>query len=210
MTPRNPSGHRRHGRRFRNNYPHDRKGLRDFLRFLWGFQRGDFDRPPFPRAGNDPAALRENRTRPTLTWVGHSTFLLQAGGLNVLTDPHFTRRASPLNWAGPERVAPLGLALAELPPIDLVLISHNHYDHLDEGTVRWLVRHHPRALFVVPPGLKRWLLRRKAKHVAELAWWESHADDRCRVTAVPVQHFSGRTATDRDCTLWCGFVLETA
>jgi N-acyl-phosphatidylethanolamine-hydrolysing phospholipase D len=213
MSPRNGHGthHRtRHGRRFRNNYPHDRHGLRQFLKFLWGFQRQEYDRPPFPKAPNDPAALRENRTLPTLTWVGHDTFLLQAAGLNILTDPHFTKRTSPVNWAGPERLAPLGLALKDLPPIDLVLISHNHYDHLDERTVKWLSRHNPDALFIVPLGVKRWFQRRRLGNTIELDWWQAHVADRFKVTAVPVQHFSGRTATDRNRTLWCGFVLEIA
>jgi N-acyl-phosphatidylethanolamine-hydrolysing phospholipase D len=174
------------------------------------FRRGPSPVATFPQAGNDPAALRANRTHPTLTWVGHSTFLLQVGGLNVLTDPHFTRRASPLGWAGPQRLAPLGLALHDLPPIDLIVISHNHYDHLDEGTVRWLARHHPQALFAAPLGLRRWLHRRGVQQAIELDWWEGHEAPSFTLTAVPAQHFSGRTPTDRNRTLWCGFVLETA
>src|SRR6185503_11843778 len=127
-----PKHHTRRG--FRNNYAHERKGFKDFLKFLWGWDRVGA-RFEAPMAAPDPGFLAANRTRPTLTWIGHATFLVQVGGLNVLTDPHFTRRASPLRWAGPERLAPLGLALRELPPIDVVLISHNHYDHLDNGTV---------------------------------------------------------------------------
>jgi len=203
-----PRHHGRHG--FRNNYPHERHDFGAFLRFLWGFQRQAWKRPAFPLARNDPAFLRANRDAPTLTWIGHATFLVQAGGLNILTDPHFTRRASPLRWAGPERLAPPGLALRDLPPLDVVLISHNHYDHLDEGSVRWLARHHPRARFVVPLGLRRWLTRHGVRNAVELDWWAAHIEERFRVSAVPAQHFSGRTATDRNLTLWCGFVLETA
>jgi N-acyl-phosphatidylethanolamine-hydrolysing phospholipase D len=198
-----------HGRRgFRNNYPHDRHGLRDFLTFLWGFQRRAWQRVRFPAARNDPAFLRRNREQPTLTWVGHSTFLLQVGGLNVLTDPHFTSRASPLAFAGPARLAPPGMALADLPPLDLVLISHNHYDHLDAGSVRALARAHPEALFVVPLGLQGWLQRRGVQRSAELDWWQAANGRGFRVTATPVQHFSGRGASDRNRTLWCGFMLE--
>jgi N-acyl-phosphatidylethanolamine-hydrolysing phospholipase D len=201
--------HRHHTRRgFRNNYAHERRNLRDFLRFLWGWQRKPLAPVSFPLVPNDPAFLAGNRDTPTLTWVGHSTFLLQLGGLNVLTDPHFSARASPLNWAGPERLVPPGLALRDLPPVDLVLISHNHYDHLDEGSVRALARHHPRAVFVAPLGLRRWLQRRRAHNVVELDWWQAHGGHDFTVTAVPAQHFSGRTATDGNRTLWCGFVLQ--
>lgn len=206
-TPGIPARH--HARRgFRNNYPHERRGPRDFLRFLWGFKRQRWQRPHFPKAGNDPAWLKANRTEPSLTWVGHDTFLLQHAGLNIVTDPHFTRRTSPVGWAGPERLAPLGLALRDLPDLDLVLISHNHYDHLDEGSVRWIARHHPQALFVAPLGVGRWLQRRRIRNVLELDWWQSRELPGGRVTAVPAQHFSGRTATDGNRTLWCGFVLE--
>src|SRR5687767_1733527 len=96
-----PDHHTRRG--FRNNHPHEHPTLGDYFRFLWGFRRR-YEKPEFPRARNEPAALSANRTRPTLTWVGHSTFLIQMGGLNVLTDPHFTDRASPLRWAGPKRL----------------------------------------------------------------------------------------------------------
>lgn len=198
--------HTRRG--FRNNYAHDRHNLRDFCKFLWGWQRKAFAKVDFPVEANDPAFLAANRSRTTVTWVGHSTFLVQLGGLNILTDPHFTGRASPLKFAGPERLVKPGLALRDLPPLDLVLVSHNHYDHLDEGTVKWLARHHPKAVYAVPLGLRRWLQRRRVHNVVELDWWQAHAGHGFTVTAVPVQHFSGRTATDRNRTLWCGFVVE--
>lgn len=196
-------------RRFRNNFPHDRHSLKNFFRFLWGFQRKPFAKVAFPMAQPDPG-LAANRTHPTLTWIGHSTFLVQFGGLNVLTDPHFTRRASPLGWAGPERLAEPGLALKDLPPIDVVLISHNHYDHLDEGSVKALAHAHPKAVFVVPLGLRRWLQRHHIRNAIELDWWQVHEGHGFRVTAVPAQHFSGRTASDRNATLWCGLVFEAA
>jgi N-acyl-phosphatidylethanolamine-hydrolysing phospholipase D len=202
-----PSHHT--GRGFRNNYPHERPSLGDYFKMLWRF-RGSYEVPEFPQAGNETAARMADPTRPTLTWIGHSTFLIQIGGLGVLTDPHFTGRASPLGWAGPKRLAPPGLALRDLPPIDLVLVSHNHYDHLDDETVRGLARHHPRALFAVPLGLRGWLQRRGVRHAVELDWWQVHEAPAFTVTAVPAQHFSGRTLTDRNRTLWCGFVLEVA
>ena len=164
----------------------------------------------FPKAQNHPDWLRDNRTDDSLTWVGHDTFLLQLGGLNILTDPHFTHRTSPSRWLGPERLAPLGLELRDLPAVDLVLVSHNHYDHLDRASVCWIARHNPQALFVVPLGVRRWMLRHGIRNTVELDWWQSHQAAGTRITSVPAQHFSGRTATDRNKTLWCGFVLERA
>ena len=97
---------------------------------------------------------------PQLTWIGHETLLLQIGGLNVLTDPVFSNRASPLPFAGPRRHQPPGLSLSQLPHIDLVLISHNHYDHLDKASVRALMRQPGGApMFFVPPGVERWFAR---------------------------------------------------
>jgi N-acyl-phosphatidylethanolamine-hydrolysing phospholipase D len=208
QRPARPRHHRSAG--FRNNYAHERHSLRDFFRFLWGFQRLPFAPVAFPVAVNDPGFLAANRTRATLTWIGHSTFLVQAGGLNILTDPHFTGRASPLGWAGPERLVQPGLALRDLPPLDVVLVSHNHYDHLDEGSVRELARLHPKAVFFAPLGLRRWLQRRYVHNTVELDWWQTHHGHMFGVTAVPAQHFSGRSATDRNRTLWCGFVVEVA
>jgi N-acyl-phosphatidylethanolamine-hydrolysing phospholipase D len=202
-----PKHHTRRG--FRNNYPHERKGLKDFLKFLWGWDRvgAKFEAP---MAAPDPGFLAANRTRPTLTWIGHATFLVQVGGQNILTDPHFTARASPLQFAGPKRLVPPGLALRDLPALDVVLISHNHYDHLDDGSVRWLAKHHPKAVFVVPLGVRRWLQRRHVGNAVELDWWQRHDGHGFSVTAVPAQHFSGRRHNDRNRTLWCGFVLEAA
>jgi len=202
-----PKHHTRRG--FRNNYPHEKKGLKDFLKFLWGWDRvgAKFEAP---MAAPDPGFLAANRTRPTLTWIGHATFLVQVGGLNILTDPHFTARASPLQFAGPKRLMPPGLALRDLPALDVVLISHNHYDHLDDGSVRWLAKHHPKAVFVVPLGVRRWLQRRHVGNAVELDWWQRHDGHGFSVTAVPAQHFSGRRHNDRNRTLWCGFVLEAA
>lgn len=203
-----PNHHTSRG--FRNTYAHQHRGPRDLLKFLWGWRRKPGRTVNFPVATPDPGFLAANRTRPTLTWIGHSTFLVQLGGLNILTDPHFSERASPLRWAGPARLAPPGLGLNNLPPIDVVLISHNHYDHLDEKSVHGLVRHCPKAVFVVPLGLRRWLQQRHVPNTVELDWWQRHDGRGFSVTAVPAQHFSGRGATDGNRTLWCGFILEVA
>ena len=196
-------------RGYRNNYPHDQHGLGDFLKFMGEFRARPEGRS-FPMATNDPAALRANRSTAQLTWIGHDTFLIQIGGLNILTDPHFSTRASPVGWIGPERMTPPGLRLDQLPPIDIVLISHNHYDHLDEDSVVALHRQQrdrpPR--FYVPLGLKRWFAARDIHDVVELDWWQQADFGEVTLHSVPVQHFSSRGAFDRNATLWCGWVAE--
>src|SRR5437867_8820700 len=111
-----------------------------------------------PRVDNDGSTLKNNRTAATVTWVGHSTLLIQLEGVSILTDPQWSDRASPVSFAGPKRLMPPGVPFENLPPIDLVLISHDHYDHLDVETVRRLAQiHHP--LFLVPLGLKAWFAK---------------------------------------------------
>jgi N-acyl-phosphatidylethanolamine-hydrolysing phospholipase D len=144
----------------------------------------------------------------SITAIGHSAFLLQVGGLNVLTDPVFAQRASPFQWAGPRRVRDAGLLREQLPPIDLVLQSHDHYDHLDLDTARWLARRDPEAAWCVPLGVARRLARVGVTRLVERDWWEAASIGEARVTCVPAAHFSGRTPFDRDATLWCGWSLE--
>jgi L-ascorbate metabolism protein UlaG (beta-lactamase superfamily) len=143
-----------------------------------------------------------------VTFVGHSTMLLQTAGRNVLTDPIWSERASPFTWAGPRRHRAPGLRFEDLPPIDLVLLTHNHYDHLDLPTLRRLHREHaPR--FVVPLGVGPYLAEFDVGPVTEMDWWqEEPLPDGVALTCVPAQHFSGRGLRDRDGTLWCGYVLR--
>lgn len=140
-----------------------------------------------------------------ITFVNHSTFLIQWKGLNILTDPVWSERCSPFAFAGPQRMRPPGIAFDDLPKIDLVLISHNHYDHLDKATIMQLQqRFAPR--FVLPLGVGGFFKRNGINHFIELDWWQSE-DSTLQITATPAQHFSGRGMFDRDKTLWCGFVL---
>lgn len=146
---------------------------------------------------------------PALTWIGHATSLVQAGGLNVLTDPVFSERASPLSFIGPKRHVPPGMALADLPHVDVVLISHNHYDHLDAASVDALAKQ-PGAppRFVVPLGIKAWLADRGIEHgVVELDWWQSERIGTTEIVFVPAQHWSGRGLGDRMKTLWGGYAV---
>jgi N-acyl-phosphatidylethanolamine-hydrolysing phospholipase D len=164
-----------------------------------------------PRVANDGAALRDGvagpgKPTPTITWVGHSTLLVQLEGVTLLTDPHWGERASPLSWAGPRRLSPPGLPFENLPPVHVVLISHDHYDHLDLGTVKRLAAAHD-PLFVVPLGLKAWLAAEGVTHVAELDWWDSLEHRGLRLVCVPAQHFSQRTPWDGNTRLWSSWAV---
>ncbi|MFN0099952.1 MAG: MBL fold metallo-hydrolase [Gemmatimonadaceae bacterium] len=145
-----------------------------------------------------------------MTAIGHSTFLLQIGGLNILTDPVFGERASPLPFAGPRRRHPPGLALDALPPIDLVLQSHDHYDHLDDAAVRVIARTHPAATWCAPLGVAARLRERGVREIVERDWWDSARVGAATVTCVPAAHFSGRAPYDRDRTLWSGWAVSIA
>jgi len=141
-----------------------------------------------------------------VTWLGHATFLLQVAGLNILTDPMFSDRASPVKFAGPKRLVPPPLRPEELPPIHAVVISHNHYDHLDRDSVRRLG---PEVTFFVPLGLAAWFRQAGLPKVQELDWWQTAAFGPIRLHCVPSQHFSMRSPFDANRTLWAGWVLET-
>jgi len=147
------------------------------------------------------------------TWLGHSTVLIQAGGVTLLTDPVWAERASPLPFAGPRRWVPPPIAIDSLPPIDIVLQSHNHYDHFDHAATRLLARRFPEATWCVPLGLAEPARRLGVRLVRELDWDQGvdipSRGGSLRVTAVPAQHFSARGLHDRDRTLWTGFVVRT-
>lgn len=160
----------------------------------------------FPVVANDGAALRANVSEPTVTWIGHSTLLIQLDGVNVLTDPQWSERASPVSFAGPRRLVPPGLAFEALPPIHLVLISHDHYDHLDVATVKRLAATH-RPRFIVPLGMRAWFAAAGITGVEELDWWESRVDLGLTLTCVPAQHFSQRTPWDGNRRLWSGWAV---
>ena len=159
-----------------------------------------------PRVANDGAVLRAGVINPSVTWIGHATLLLQVGGINVLTDPQWSARASPLSWAGPRRLSPPGLAFEDLPRIDIVVISHDHYDHLDLATVKRLAETHD-PLFLVPLGLKAWFADRGMNRVEELDWWEEREYKGVRFICVPAQHFSQRTLWDGNTRLWASWAV---
>lgn len=197
---------------FRNRYPHPIKGGGDFVRFLADWARSPTREVNFPLAQNDPEFLKTNRSEATLTWIGHASFLIQISGLNILTDPHLTARASPVGFAGPKRWVEPGLRFDDLPPIDIIVISHNHYDHLDIDTVTRLFEMQPDAppQFFVPLGLKDWFHDLGIHSVTEMDWWQETDYKKARIGPLPVQHFSGRGAADRNETLWAGWLLKIA
>jgi L-ascorbate metabolism protein UlaG (beta-lactamase superfamily) len=156
-----------------------------------------------------PVAPRAGAGELAVTFVNHATVLLQLDGLNVVTDPIWTARASPFEWAGPERYRAPGLRFRDLPPVDLVLVSHNHYDHMDRGSLRLLAQDHD-PLFVVPLGNCFYLDMVEPDRCVELDWWESRPlGDGRRVHAVPARHWARRGVFDTNRSLWAGFVLET-
>ncbi len=145
-----------------------------------------------------------------ITYVNHATFLIQTDGLNILTDPVWSNRVSPFSFAGPKRMRPPGVKFEDLPPIDLVIISHNHYDHLDLSTLKKLDnRFNP--LIAVPLGVDELLKKEGFKQTVALDWWESHEiSEQLKINFVPAQHFSARGLFDRNKTLWGGYVLNTS
>ena len=204
------------GERFANVHP-VLPGLRDpnaTMPTLGDFLYGGTRRVPRgPLAALNPL---DTWTKPPgsglrATWLGHSTVLIEIDGLRVLTDPVWGPRASPSRFLGPKRFQPVPVPLHALPPVDLVIVSHDHYDHLDYPTVRELARRD--VPFVTSLGvgahLEAWGVR--SERIVELDWWESHQlpNSELTVTAAPSQHFSGRGMKDRNATLWSSLVVRT-
>jgi L-ascorbate metabolism protein UlaG (beta-lactamase superfamily) len=198
------------GKRFFNPNAHTEKTLRDMMRMF----------------GNDPTRVSvpwpervENRAFPpppksvsagqiAITYVGQATFLLQFDDINILTDPNFSKRASPVPWAGPKRVRPPGVAFNHLPPIHYVLLSHNHYDHMDLPTLRRL-RNKSSARIITGLGNGCYLARKGIRKSVELDWWQAYEPrPEVRITYVPAQHWSNRGLFDRRRMLWGGHVIQ--
>jgi N-acyl-phosphatidylethanolamine-hydrolysing phospholipase D len=163
-----------------------------------------------PVQHNDGAVLRANAgaSGATVTWVGHATLLVQMDGVTFLTDPIWSDTASPVGWAGPRRFVPPGVDLAALPPIDFVVISHSHYDHLDLPTLQRLSNGHTR--FLVPLRLGEALAAAGVGPVQELDWWDHLAIGAVTIHCVPTQHWSQRAVFDNDRTLWSGWAVVGA
>ncbi len=201
-----PAHHLRNG--FRNldpqySYPVLDRARRFFKRGVEGWPERGVAPAVVP---NDGAVVRGNGEQPTVTWVGHATLLVQLDGLNILTDPHWGGRASPVGFAGPRRLVAAGMRFEDLPPIHAVVISHDHYDHLDVDTVDRLERAH-RPTFFVPLGIKEWLGDRGVRNVVEMDWWQSRVFRGVTFVATPAQHSSGRGLHDQNQRLWSSWVI---
>ncbi len=205
------------GRRFHNL---DGVRAKGFLEAIgWMLQRNRTRMPwgsPHTRLRypSPPASVRGNRHSHSpapvrVTFINHSTVLLQFDGLNVLTDPVYYERTSPFQFVGPKRNGPPGVPLNDLPRIDILLLSHNHWDHLDIGTFKQICdRDQPRVYCTL--GVKAFLEKAGCQHITEMDWRESVAyDQRTTIHCVPAQHFSGRGTFDRDATLWAGFIIDS-
>jgi N-acyl-phosphatidylethanolamine-hydrolysing phospholipase D len=199
---------------FRNNYVVSvTKTLGEVLRWQFARLRDRLPPPPTLLTPVQPPDLafvtrnaRPHGMVPAVTWIGHATALVQASGLNVLTDPIFSKRASPVPFLGPARAHAPGLSLGQLPHIDVVVISHNHYDHLDRDSIRILSRQPGGSpLFLTPLGLKPWFATQGIEKVIELDWWQQHSHAGVEFHCTPAQHWSGRGLRDRNQTLWCAW-----
>jgi L-ascorbate metabolism protein UlaG (beta-lactamase superfamily) len=187
-----------------------RGGLIAMLRWQLSGERKPWPpQPPDPKPTGDPHAPPPPGSA-AVTFIGHSTFLIRVAGITILTDPVFSERCSPVSWAGPKRARPPGRAFADLPKIDLLLVSHNHYDHMDLPSLRALRRRDDPQV-VTPLGNAVHLAKAGLGQVEELDWWQSTTLPRdIRITATPARHFSARTLRDRNHSLWSGFMLEAA
>lgn len=182
----------------------------DWFGFFWRNMNrdGDVALPPGHALGQDEAMRGlERADEDSLTWLGHASFLIRIGGRTVLTDPFLTRHASPFPPLGPERFAPPGLPPDSLPDVDVLLISHNHYDHLDLPSLEALPGK-ARMQVIVPLGVSRYLDGVGFSRIRELDWRDGIDAAGLRIHAVPAVHFSKRTLLDRNQTLWAGFLIE--
>jgi L-ascorbate metabolism protein UlaG (beta-lactamase superfamily) len=194
------------GRRFRNVGGAEARGFAAVFRWMLGRRRGPWKAGEAPTPGPPPPE-RVTGDGLRITFINHTTFLIQTEGLNILTDPVWSGRVSPFTFAGPERRRPPGLRFRDLPPIDLVLLSHNHYDHLDLSTLRRVAYKH-RPLIATPLGVRQFLEEKGISGATDMDWGKVlPVHERLKVACVPAQHFSGRGMFDRDATLWCGYVL---
>ncbi len=161
------------------------------------------------RVANDGQFLRSNTKATTVTWIGHATVLLQMQGMNVLTDPIWSNTPSPVRGIGPSRFVPPGLNLEDLPRIDVVVISHNHYDHLDLPTLRALHERNPDTRFLVPLGNAELLRKEGISTVHALDWGEHTGIGPLRIYCLPAQHWSKRGLTDTRKALWASWAIVT-
>ncbi len=184
------------------------KGVLFYFRRFWG----SIFTPDIP----DGHALSETESvellnaikGDSITWLGHASFLIRISGKTILTDPFLTEFASPVSWAGPRRFVNSGIPLDKLPPVNIVVVSHNHYDHLDAETISSL-KNKEKIHVVVPLGLKPFFTERGYSNIIELDWGQSVTIDGVELTSLPAVHDSARSIDDRDQTLWASWAITS-
>ena len=183
------------------------KGLGDVIRWATNRKPEPWTEHTGMNYGEKPTERNVDGIR--ITFVNHSTFLIQVDSVNILTDPVWSERCSPLSFVGPKRMRPPGILFEDLPPIDVVILSHNHYDHLDESTMKKLIKTHDPQI-ITPLGVGAFIKHLGSGHTHDMDWWEqTELSSGIPIVAVPAQHFSGRGTFDRDATLWCGYVIKS-
>lgn len=194
------------GKKFFNPGQTEERGLIDVLK--WKLKGGVAKWPEsVPNVAYPAPVLSENK-KANFTFINHATFLIQTPGVTFLTDPVFSERVSPFTWAGPKRVRQPGLSLENLPTIDVVLVSHNHYDHMDVESLKIIdAKFHP--LFLVPLGDEKRLKEWGIQNVKECDWWEEVKVKEATITFTRVQHWSNRSLTDKNESLWGGYLVST-
>lgn len=198
------------GKKFHNTGKSMSGSFSDVLRWQTDRKRvrGEWNIVNNPPGEKPPSRVEGNELR--ITFIGHATVLIQTQGLNIITDPLYGERAGPYSWAGPKRFKRPGIRFEDLPKIDIVLLSHNHYDHLDPVTLT-RIKERDGARIITSLGVSLFLEKKHILNSTELDWWDiDKVNNNVRIHCVPARHFSGRGTVDRNTTLWSGFVIETS
>ena len=203
------------GKQFFNPSGHNASGFKEVVKWQSDQKR---EKKPWrivqnPSFGDKPTpAVSDGELR--VTYIGHSTVLIQMDGINILTDPVWYERTSPVQWAGPKRVRPAGIKMEDLPPIHLILQSHNHWDHLDIVNLpKIYARNKP--LIITSLGVSQFLKQHGMNNAVDMDWWDEYTlnnvgnTEGLKITCIPAQHFSGRGIKDRNATLWSGFMISS-
>ena len=203
------------GNKFVNPHLQDTKRkVFDFLKWQLGLYEKGKEPALVPDGFQYPNPQNPyNPSKPMVMWINHCSFFGSCNGVNFLTDPIWSHRCSPLKKIGPPRQHAPALELEDLPHLSFVIVSHNHYDHLDRNTILKLHKLQPHIHYIMPTGVGKWFRKRGIRNISEFHWWEKKkialaGGKTIDVTAVPTQHFSGRGLFDKDKSLWAGFVID--
>ena len=213
MTPQTKPAHHNPDGSFKNlDSNFKQHSFTDAMKWMWKRKTPEPIRFEVLKPNLSPWTQKENSGVHAL-WIGHSTFLLRIHGITVLTDPIFSERASPVQWAGPKRSTPVALKIEELPPVDVVILSHDHYDHTDINSLRALAKLKSSTgktpVFLTPLGFKKWFKKNDLPPSVDKDWWESEVVAGLKFTPTPVQHWGKRSLGDDNTRLWCAWMIES-